>query len=207
MDELTRESAAAEAEQLTGAHVGENALAVVEETVAAVEHTEAMRAMLEIGKAAGRVQSAQVFGNVADAITVSQLQQMKATHKDAGLTWEQTCGLIGISRRTADLYLKQAADLGDDFFGNCRRLGVSVRTLESARQLPEPVRQALAQGEVVDLETVSKEALTDVIKQLAGEHAKEKSTAQEALDKESKAREKAEKKAKEIGRASCRERV
>jgi len=196
MDEL-RDHAAAEAEQVTDAHATENALTVVGEDVAAVEHTEAMQRILEVGKLVGRVQSAQVLATVADSIQASQLRQLKDLHKDAGLTWEQTCNIIGMSRRTADLYLKQAADLGDDFFGNCRRLGVSVRTMEAARQLPEPVRQALAQGEVVDLETVSKEALTDAIRTLAIEHAKESAAAAESLGKETKAREKAEKKAKE----------
>ncbi len=172
-------------------------LVVAESRLELIQKDEALRTMLEIGKAAGRVQSAQIFGHVADSIQVSQLRQLKSMHKQAGLSWEQTCNMIGISRRTAERYLSLADELGDDFFGHCAQIGLSVRTMEAARHLPEEVRQALAQGEVVDLETVSKEALTDAIRQLANQHAKVSAAAAESLGKEVKAREKAEKKAKE----------
>lgn len=178
--------AAVEAEQMSNTHAAENALVVAEDAAGDLQLNQAMQTILELGKSVGRVQSAQVLATVADSIQVSQLRQLKEIHKEAGFTWEQTCKIIGIARRTADLYLKQADELGDDFFGNCRRLGVSFRTMDAARQLPEPVRQALAQGEVVDLEAVSKEALTDAIKQLVTEHAKEKRDLEESLTRERK---------------------
>ena len=190
MDELS-ERAAVEAEQLTQAQAAENALTVVEEEAGALEMNQAMRTMLEIGKAAGRVQSAQIFGHVADSIHVSQLRQLKATHKGAGLSWEQTCKMVGISRRTAERYLSLADELGDEFFGHCAQIGLSVRTMDAARQLPEDVRRALASGEVVDLEAVTKEALTDAIRTLASEHASEKKALQDELKKAVKAQDKA----------------
>lgn len=166
-------------------------LVVAESRLEIIQKDEALRTMLEIGKAAGRVQSAQIFGHVADSIHVSQLRQLKAIHKQAGLSWEETCNMIGISRRTAERYLSLADELGDDFFGHCAQIGLSVRTMETARQLPESVRRSLAQGDVVDLETVSKEALTDAIRQLAGEHAKEKAELERDLAAERKLSKKA----------------
>ena len=161
-------------------------LVVVESRLEMIQKDEALRTMLEIGKAAGRVQSAQIFGHVADSIHVSQLRRLKEIHKTAGLTWAQACEIVGIARRTADRYLNLADELGDDFFGHCAQIGLSVRAMDAARQLPEPVRQALAQGEVVDLETVSKEALTDVIRQLANDHAKERAELERDLAAERK---------------------
>ncbi|MFH2125794.1 MAG: hypothetical protein ABIK12_04715 [Pseudomonadota bacterium] len=76
-------------------------------------------------------------------------------------------------------------------------IGVSIRALEAARRLPEDVRKRLTCGEVVDLEEVSKEELTEVINALSREHSQALATKDEALTKESKAREKAEAKAKE----------
>ncbi|MCA1988729.1 MAG: hypothetical protein LDL07_06225 [Desulfarculus sp.] len=173
-------------------------LEVAEGRLEIIQKDEALRTMLEIGKAAGRVQSAQIFGHVADSIQVSQLRQLKSMHKQAGLSWEQTCNMIGISRRTAERYLSFANELGDDFFGHCAQIGLSVRTMEAARQLPEPVRQALAQGEVVDLETVSKEALTQVIRDLASEHAREKNELEQTLAAERKTGKKTLDKAAEL---------
>jgi hypothetical protein len=161
-------------------------LVVVEGRLGAIQKDAAMRAILDLGIAAGRAQTARVFSQMADVIQVSQLRRIKEMAKAAGIPWAQACNLAGFSSKTADQYLRIANDLGDDFMADVSRLGVSIRTLEAARQLPEPVRQALAQGEVVDLEAVSKEALTDVIKQLAADHAKENAAAQEALEKETK---------------------
>ncbi|MFH1035620.1 MAG: hypothetical protein V1806_14015 [Pseudomonadota bacterium] len=183
--------AAVDAEQMSNIHAAETALVVAEEEAGALQIDQAMQTMLEIGKAAGRVQSAQIFGHVADSIQVSQLRQLKATHKNAGMSWDQTCKMVGISRRTAERYMSLADELGDDFFGHCAQIGLSVRTMDAARQLPEPVRQALAQGQVVDLEAVSKEALTDAIRQLASEHAKEMQGLEEQVKAERKALDKA----------------
>jgi len=159
----------------------QGALVVAGGRLEAIQKDQATSTILEVGKLVGRVQSAQVLATVADSIQVSQLRQLKDLHKDAGLTWAETCGIVGIARRTADRMLNLAEELGDDFFGHCGRIGLSVRTMDAARQLPESVRQSLAQGEVVDLEAVTKEALTDAIRQLATEHVLEKSRLEEDL--------------------------
>ncbi len=166
-------------------------LVVVGGRLEAIQKDQALSTILEVGKLVGRVQSAQVLATVADSIQVSQLRQLKDLHKEAGLTWAETCGIIGIARRTADRMLNLADELGDDFFGHCGRIGLSVRTMDAARQLPEDVRQALASGQVVDLEAVTKEALTGVIRQLTTEHAEEKLGLEEELKAGKKALDKA----------------
>ena len=186
------ETTAAETTEVTAALEETTQAELAQGRLAEIQKDEAMSMMLEMGKMAGRIQSAQIFGHVSDSIQVSQLQKMKEIYKVAGITWEEACNIIGINRRTADRYLKLAAELGADFFGHCDRLGISFRALEAARQLPEPVREKLTQGEVVDLEAVSKSELTRVIKELADERATEKAEAEKEAKKKDKALEKAQ---------------
>ncbi|MFH2125451.1 MAG: hypothetical protein ABIK12_02990, partial [Pseudomonadota bacterium] len=115
------------------------------------------------------------------------------------VAWTKACEMFALSSKTADQYLRLADSLSDEFVGGCRQIGVSIRALETARKLPEKVRQRLTTGEVIDLETVSKEELTSVIKDLAGEHGKELAAKDQALVDERKAKTKAEDKAKGLG--------
>jgi hypothetical protein len=178
------------AQEVTDALETEGQIEASKERLAEVQQNQITQNLLSIGKAIGRVQSAQIFGNVANSIQVTQLRKLKEECKAIDLTWGQACELIGVSRRTADMYLKMAADLGEDFFGNCRQIGLSFRTLDAARQLPAPVRDKLTTGEVVDLEEVSKEQLTRVIKDLAEEHAAEKAELKKSKENADKAFEK-----------------
>ncbi len=179
------------ADQASAAQEERGDLVVVEGRLEAIQKDQAMRAILELGIAAGRTQTTRVFSQMADAIAISQLRRIKEMAKAAGIPWAQACNMAGFSSKTADQYLRIANDLGDDFVADVSRLGVSIRTLEAARQLPEPVRRALASGEVVDLEAVTKEALTDAIRTLASEHASEKKALQDELKKAVKAQDKA----------------
>jgi hypothetical protein len=171
-------------------------LAVVEGRAGALQQNQAMQTILEIGKTAGRIQAAEIFANVSDAIRVGQLRSLKESYKSAGLTWAEACGIVGISTQRADQVLRLCNSLGEDFIANSERLGLSFRTLEAARQLPEPIRQALTSGDVVDLEAITKDQLTQVIKDLSHEHAKDKRVVEEALAEEAKRASRAETKAK-----------
>lgn len=151
----------------------------------------------EINICAGRIQATKVITTFAEVLTVSQLRRIKELGKEAGKTWKEVCDRIGISTKMADQYLRLGADLGDDFVADVSAIGVSIRTLEAARKLPEDVRKRLTSGEVVDLEEVSKEELTEVIKDLAQENRKALDAKDELLEDETKARRKAENNAKE----------
>jgi hypothetical protein len=183
--------------EVTQAHQREIFLEVLQSKIKDQERAEATEKLMSIAMRAGRIQASKAIATFAECLTVSQLRELKGIYGEAGLTWAETCKLIGISHKTADRYLAIADDLGDEFMTNVRHLGVSIRTLESARALPADVRRRLTSGEVVDLEQVSKEELTEVIKDLAREHQKELAAKDEALGKETKGREKAEAKAKE----------
>lgn len=185
--------------EVTQAHQREIFLEVLQSKIKDQEQAESTEKLMSIAMRAGRIQASKAIATFAECLTVSQLRELKALHEDAGLTFAEICKLVGISHKTAYRYLSIADELGDEFVSNVRQLGVSIRTLESARALPAGVRERLTTGEVIDLETVSKEELTSVIKDLAGEHGRELAAKDQALADERKAKTKAEDKAKGLG--------
>lgn len=189
--------AALEAAATTDTAKREMTLTLAKDKLLTHEQTQAVQLIQELSIRAGRVQAAKLMSNFSDAVLVSQLREAKAKAKAAKIPWGQVCDTIGISIRTADQYLKLAADLGDDFYSACRQLGLSVRTLEAARRLPEDIRQKLIAGEIVDPESATAEQLTGVIRDLAKEHAQEKEVSAAELKKEQKAKAKAEKQAED----------
>ncbi|MCF8066382.1 MAG: hypothetical protein K9K65_06135 [Desulfarculaceae bacterium] len=185
--------------EVTQAHQREIFLEVLQAQVKDQGQAVAVQKLVDMGVRAGRAQTAQVAGKLLTVIHISQLRELKDIAKEAGVPWAKACVMFGFSSKTADLYLRQGAELGDNFVANMLAIGVPVRALEIARKLPENVRQRLTTGEVIDLETVSKEELTSVIKDLAGEHGKELAAKDQALADERKAKTKAEDKAKGLG--------
>lgn len=186
-----RREAAAEALDLSKMELGAMDLELSRERLAATQDGVRKQAVMDILTLTGRVQSAEFMGHIANALAINQLRRIKDLCEPAKITWRQACKLIGISTQRADQRLRQADALGEEFIANSERLGVSFRTLEAARLLPEPVREKLVAGEVVDLEKVTKEELTEVITGLARDHQKELAAAHDALTKETKGREKA----------------
>ncbi|MBU4278209.1 MAG: hypothetical protein KKC30_15820 [Proteobacteria bacterium] len=185
--------------EVTQAHQREIFLEVLQSKIKDQDQAESTEKLMSIAMRAGRIQASKAIATFAECLTVSQLRELKALHGAANLTWAETCKMVGISHKTADRYLAIADDLGDEFMTNVRHLGVSIRTLETARALPADIRKRLTTGEVIDLETVSKEELTSVIKDLAGEHGKELAAKDQALADERKAKTKAEDKASGLG--------
>ena len=184
--------------EVTKAFDGEMKAGIAKGQLAELQGNEAMNMMMEIAKKAGRIQAAKLVGTFVDSLTVSQLRGLKDSIKGTGITWSKACEVVGISTKTADQYLRLGTSLGDDWVADMRTIGVSVRTLEAARQLPAPVREKLTQGEVIDLEDVGKEQLTRVIKELADEHAEERAEAEKAAKKKDKDLEKSEAKNNEL---------
>ncbi len=159
---------------------------------------EAMHNLKEMALRAGRIQASKLIASFSDCLTVGQLRELKDHAQRAGVTFAEACQLVGISRQTAYRYLKAADDLGDDFVSHVRQMGVTIRALESARQLPADVRKRLTTGEVINLEEVTKEELTEVIKDLVIEHSQAMTIKAEAITEEQKATKKAEDKARRL---------
>lgn len=194
----TEKQAALEAEQITTAHQNEMALELAQRLGLEKQQAAALVAMQAVSLRAGRIQAAKLINGFAECLTVSQIRELKATYKEAGITWAQACQQAGISHKTADRYLAIADDLGDEFMTNVRHLGVSIRALEQARALPEPVKQKLIAGQMVDPKDASKEQLTQLIRDLSKEHAQAEAEAESAIKKETRAKERAEDKAKAL---------
>ena len=185
--------------EVTEAHQKEIFLEVLQSKIQDQEQSEATQNLMDMAVRAGRIQTAKVLGKMADVIHVSQIRELKDLSREAGIPWIKASEMFGFSSKTADQYLRLGSELGDDFVADMSAIGVSVRALEAARKLPEEVREKLTTGEVIDLEEVSKDQLTTVIKDLARDHTQELSAKEEALGKESKAKQKAERKAQELG--------
>lgn len=189
--------AALEAAAATDAAKREIALAILGEGKADMEQADILQNAQELSLCAGRIQAAKLITGFAECLTVSQIRKVKSSYKKLGITWAQACQVIGISHKTADRYMAIADKLSDDFWDTVRHLGVSIRTLEAARRLPEDIRQKLIAGEIVDPESATAEQLTGVIRDLAKEHAQEKEVSAAELKKEQKAKAKAEKQAED----------
>lgn len=185
MEETYQISHAEEVGQTTAAADSESAIQAIRRQAADDDQARKMMELLEVGKLVGRAQSAHVLSKMADVIHVSQLRALKTTARAAGLTWAQACEIIGYNTKTADQYLRLGDALGDGFVADMSAIGVSIRTLETARKLPEEARRRLLSGEAVDLEQTTKEQLTRCIREMAAEN-------QTALDEANKARKKAE---------------
>ncbi|MGD9123798.1 MAG: hypothetical protein PVG60_01835 [Desulfarculaceae bacterium] len=187
-----KEELAEEAMELTRVEEDTMSLEALRGAALDAKQTEALRQFEQIAIRVGRVQAANLMSRFANSLHVSQLRALKALSKEAGYTWKRACQMVGMSTKMADQYLRLGDALGDDFVADSRRLGVSVRALEEARQLPEEDREALAAGEIVDLSQASKEQLTEAIHTLAQGHAKREAETQAALQKETKAKTRAE---------------
>ena len=166
--------------------------------LAALEESQTQAARDELMMRAGRVQMAHVMTEVGTRVSIEQLREMRELSQSAKIPWSQVCEKMDISRQHANRLLKQGDALGDEFWNTCSGVGLSFRTVETARQLPAPVREKLTQGEVIDLEDVGKEQLTRVIKELADEHAEERAEAEKEAKKKDKALEKSEAKNTEL---------
>ena len=178
--------------QVTGALEDSGKLEASKMALQAKDDDIAGRQLRELFLRAGRIQASKVIASFAESLTVSELREIKSLSKAAGITWVDTCQAIGISTQTGDKYLRLANDLSDDFFATASGLGVSLRILETARKLPEDAKQKLLSGEVVDLETTTKEQLTRVIREMAAEHQEQHDETKKALRSAEKKAQKAE---------------
>jgi len=94
-------------------------------------------------------------------------------------TFADYCTYIGRSRQHVDLQLSELHTFGEETLAEMRRIGLGHRELRRISALPDADRDAVVQE--VNLNTGDKEAIVDLIDDMASKHATEKAALEKKL--------------------------
>lgn len=94
-------------------------------------------------------------------------------------TWEEFCGLIGVSVDKADLDIKNLRAFGEEAMESMSRMGIGYRELRQFRALPDDSKTALVEA----AKTGDKDAVLDIAEELITRQAKEKDKLADKLEK------------------------
>lgn len=145
-----------------------------------------------INQLLGRAQAASAFARFSLTVVTSQLAQVKeskAYKSIAGMkspdgrefsgTWEEFCGLVGISVAKADEDIANLRAFGEEALEAMSRNGIGYRDLRQFRALPDDSKSALAEV----AKTGDKDAVLDLAEELITRQAKEKDKLADRLEK------------------------
>lgn len=137
----------------------------------------------------GQVQMADAFQKFSVTVTTLKLRFVKEKQLYKSLkgqknpdgyqfqgTWEEFCGLLGISREKADLDISNLNAFGEEAMEAMNRMGIGYREMRQYRKLPEDQKTALIEM----AKTGDKESLLEFANEIISRQAKEK----EALEKQ-----------------------
>ena len=172
----------------TAVAVSTNHLAVVEDLRAADTLTAlqagygAERDLLN--QLLGQAQAFHAAGSLLQTFGVSKLayvketklyQQLKGQRTPNGLelkgTWEEFCGLLGLSDEKANQDIANLNAFGEEALESMSRMGIGYRELRQYRKLPEDEKQALIEV----AKAGDKEGFVDLAEEIFAKHAREKS--------------------------------
>jgi hypothetical protein len=149
----------------------------------------------EAVQVAGMLQGMALVSKLLTVSTIKILAQMKESRKYRGATllsggklltvssWEEYCTACGLNFKHVDENIRNLASLGEDFLEYSNQVGLGYRDLRKLRQLPQEDR-AVVLGEV-EIATGDKEAIVELIDNMAAKHAKEKADLEKQIgDKE-----------------------
>jgi hypothetical protein len=184
--------------------LGNTALAAPGQSPEAVTPTTAQAERDMANQLLGRIQLAQGVSKLVTVTSLIDLQKIKesksyrhlvAEGSDGKLvtvtSWEEFCGLLGVSREKVDKDLINLQAFGAEALESMRRAGLGYRELRKLRKLPEEDRMLIVQD--VEADVGDKESILQLIDDLSAKHAKEKTkleTAIAASQREAKATEK-----------------
>ena len=138
----------------------------------------------------GQAQMASAFGNFSRTISASKLaivkknklyQQLRgmATPNGSVLsgTWEDFCGLLGMSSDKADLDIANVRAFGEEALEQMQRVGLGYREMRQFRRLPLDAKTELIEAaKAGDTET-----LLELAEDLMAKHIKEKTGYEQEL--------------------------
>lgn len=139
----------------------------------------------------GQAQMADAFAKFSVTVTSSKLAYVKENKlyralagKSSGNgyqlqgTWEEFCGLLGISREKADLDIQNLRAFGEEALESMSRMGIGYRELRQYRRLPEDQKAALIEV----AKSGDKESFVELAEEIISKHAAEKAELQKKLD-------------------------
>lgn len=130
----------------------------------------------------GQAQAAAAFSQLSRTIGISKLAYVKETKvyksmkgmvtngSELSGTWEEFCGLLGVSVDKADTDIANLRAFGEEAMESMSRMGIGYRDLAQYRKLPADERSALIEA----AKSGDKDQLLDLAESIMVKHAKEK---------------------------------
>lgn len=180
--------------ELTGQQMEDRALMDGAEKADLARYTEARD---EANQLLAQARTAQSFAKLATVVTLKTLAEVKETKTYRALkgvpgvdaqgskiddvgTWDGFCRAIGRSKTSVDEDLRNLSVFGEAALESLQAIGAGYRELRKLRRLPEEEREVIIQGEAVQVE--DKDALVELIEDMAARHAKEKEALKQQAD-------------------------
>lgn len=139
----------------------------------------------------GQAQMSDAFAKFSVTVTSSKIAFVKENKlyralagKQSGNgyqfqgTWEEFCGLLGMSREKADQDIANLRTFGEEALDSMSRMGIGYREMRQYRRLPEDAQAALVEV----AKAGDKDAFVDLAEEIIAKHAKEKSELAQRLD-------------------------
>nr|WP_241495088.1 hypothetical protein [Pseudomonas lactis] len=139
----------------------------------------------------GQAQMSDAFAKFSVTVTSSKIAFVKENKlyralagKQSGNgyqfqgTWEEFCGLLGMSREKADQDIANLRTFGEEALDSMSRMGIGYREMRQYRRLPEDAQAALIEV----AKAGDKDAFVDLAEEIIAKHAKEKSELTQRLD-------------------------
>ena len=172
--------------------------AVWQETAASEKALVAAAAtaeQIEMNQLLGRLQATQAIAAMLDGLSLAQIAQIKEGKRYKQLagqkmviggveirldTWEGFCAALGGSRRAIEEKLDNLRLLGEEALDKATALGMTTQELRKLRQL-DAADQKVVIGEI-EVAAGDKEAIIDLITDMAANHSKEREELQAKLE-------------------------
>ena len=172
--------------------------AVWQETAASEKALVAAAAtaeQIEMNQLLGRLQATQAIAAMLDGLSLAQIAQIKEGKRYKQLagqkmviggveirldTWEGFCAALGSSRRGIEEKLDNLRLLGEEALDKATALGMTTQELRKLRQL-DAADQQIVIGEI-EVAAGDKEAIIDLITDMAAKHSKEREELQAKLE-------------------------
>lgn len=172
--------------------------AVWQETAAsekALVAAAATAGQIEMNQLLGRLQATQAIAAMLDGLSLAQIAQIKEGKRYKQLagqkmviggveirldTWEGFCAALGSSRRGIEEKLDNLRLLGEEALDKATALGMTTQELRKLRHLDASDQQIVI-GEI-EVAAGDKEAIIDLITDMAAKHSKEREELQAKLE-------------------------
>lgn len=166
-----------EVEELDGSKLDD-----IQNTASALINAQSEESAL-VNQLLGQAQMADSFAKFSLTVSTSKIAfvkenklyralagQKSADGQQFSGTWEEFCGLLGISRQKADEDILNLNMLGEEALESMSRMGIGYREMRQFRKLPDDSKQALIEV----AKAGDKESFVELAEEIISKHSKEK---------------------------------